>query len=305
MGTSASSKGPLGGVPMVPPWVPAPPPLPLDPLPPLPPPVPPDDGTGTPADGNGQDAQQDSDEEQTPQQAQTPTAPGPSPIAPPGRFGGARRSLGTYARSGDSADMRRGLRHYVRTGYGGGGTAVRRFGGTASTAGALYGVLSSVGAGQATPAGVTLDPVLLAGRSARELMDAVVEAVRPADGTQDAEAQRAAIKDALSELLTAFPEADLLNLTEDQRGLAIERFVAIDVYRRLQLDLGKTIQDNAPTATAGLARLKDVKNYVKETVAAAFRKLGAAGCRLTTGRVNQVVRAALAETFQVFEGYTS
>lgn len=199
--------------------------------------------------------------------------------------------------------MRRGLRHYVRSGYGGGGTAVRRFGGTASTAGALYGALSSVAGGQAPSAGSPLDPVLLAGRSAREIMDAVVEAVRPADGTQDAEAGRAAIKDALSELLTMFPQADLLNLSEDQRGFAIEHFVAIDVYRRFQLDLGKTIQDKAPTATAGLARLKEVKNYIKETVAAAFRKLRAAGSRVTTGRVNEFVRAALSETFQVFEGY--
>lgn len=199
--------------------------------------------------------------------------------------------------------MQRGLRHYVRSGYGGGGTAVRRFGGTASTAGALYGALSSVAGGQAPSAGSPLDPVLLAGRSAREIMDAVVEAARPADGTQDAEAGRAAIKDALSELLTMFPQADLLNLNEDQRGFAIERFVAIDVYRRFQLDLGKTIQDKAPTATVGLARLKEVKNYIKETVAAAFRRLRAAGSRVTTGRVNEFVRAALSETFQVFEGY--
>jgi hypothetical protein len=134
-------------------------------------------------------------------------------------------------------------------------------------------------------------------------MDAVIEAVRPVDGTQDGEASRAAIKDALSELLTKFPEADLLNLSEDQRGFAIERFVAIDVYRRLQLDLGKTIQEKASSATVGLARLKEVKTYVKETVAAAFRKLRAAGSLVTTGRVNQVVRAALSETFQVFEGY--
>jgi hypothetical protein len=136
-------------------------------------------------------------------------------------------------------------------------------------------------------------------------MDAVVEAVRPADGTQDAEASRAAIKDALSELLTIFPQADLIDLSEDQRVFAIERFVAIDVYRRFQLDLGKTIQDKAPTATVGLARLKEVKNYVKETVAAAFRRLRAAGSRVITGRVNEVVRAALSEAFQVFEGYVS
>lgn len=271
---------------MVPPWVPDPP---------LPSPAPNGDAA-PPADG--QDAPQ-----QKPAQQSPPTTAMPSPIAPTARFGGARRSLGDFARTGDSADMRRGLKHYVRKGYGGGATAVRRFGGTASTAGALYGALSSVAAGQAVSPGSPLDPVLLRGRSAREVMDAVVEVVRPADGTQDAEADRAAIKDALSELLTRYPEADMINLGEQERSFAIERFVAIDVYRRFHLDLGKTIQDKAPTATAGLARLKQVKDYIKETVAAAFRKLRDAGNLLTTGRVNEVVGAALGDTFQVFEGY--
>jgi hypothetical protein len=198
--------------------------------------------------------------------------------------------------------MRRGLRDYVRKGYGGRANAVRRFSGTVSTAGNLYGALSSVAAGQGA-AGSVLDPALLAGRSASEVMDAIVEAVRPADGTQDAEANRAAIKDALSELLTTFPEADLLNLTEDQRGTAIEGFVAIDVNQRVMLDIGKTIQDKAPTAAVALSRLKEVKDYVKQTVAASFRKLRDAGHRVTTGRVNEVVCAALEDTFLVFEEY--
>ena len=291
MGTSASSKGPSGGVPMVPPWVPDP--VPPDAVPA--PPVPPLENTGGsgPADGGNQNGQQ----------APPIAAPRASPIAPVGRFGGARRSLTRFASGGDARNMRRGVRHYVRSGYGGGGGAVRRFGGTASTANALYGALSSVAGGQAPTAGSPLDPVLLAGRSAREIMDAVVEAVRPADGTQDAEAGRVSIKDALSELLTMFPNADLLNLNEDQRTFTIERFVAIDVFRRFQLDLGKTIQDKAPTAMAALARLKEVRNYIKETIASAFRKLRAAGSRLTTGRVNEFVRDALREAFQVFEGY--
>jgi hypothetical protein len=295
MGTSQSSKGPRGGVPMVPPWVP-------DPVPPHPP----SNGDGAaPADGDTQDDQQTPGQQQPALQQSTPAPLRPSPMATAARFGGARRSLGNFARTGDSADMRRGLQHYVRSGYGGGAAAVRRFGGTASTAGALYGALSTAAAGQAVSPGSRLDPILLAGRSAQEVMDAVVEAVRPVDGTQDAEASRAAIKDALSELLTIFPQADLIDLSEDQRVFAIERFVAIDVYRRFQLDLGKTIQDKAPTATVGLARLKEVKNYVKETVAAAFRRLRAAGSRVITGRVNEVVRAALSEAFQVFEGYVS
>jgi len=270
-------------------------------------PVPPVDGQGAgPADGDGQNGSAPaSPQPQQPAQAQ------PSPMAPAKRFLGARLNFGKFAGGGGGGavggaggrKMRRGLRDYVRKGYGGRENTVKRFGGTASTAGNLYGALSSVAGGQATAPGSPLDPALLAGRSAREVMDAIVEAVRPADGTQDAEASRYAIKDALSELLTMFPEADLLNLTEDQRGTAIERYVAIDVYQRAMLDIGKAIQAKAPTATVALSCLKEVKEYIKQNVAAAFRKLRGAGQRVTTGHVNQVVRAALDETFKVFEEY--
>jgi hypothetical protein len=293
MGTSGSSNGPGPGVPLVPPWVPPVPPLPL----PVPP-VPPADGqSAEPADGDSQNGPLAPNPQQSAQAQQ-------SPIAPTGRFLGARLNFGKFSGGGGNRrDMQRGLRDYVRKGYGGRANAVRRFGGTASTAGNLYGALSSVAGGQPVVAGSPLDPALLAGRSAREVMDAVVEAVRPADGTQDAEASRTAIKDALSELLTMFPDADLLNLTEDQRATVVERFVAIDVYQRAMLDIGKVIQAKAPTATVALARLKDVKEYIKQTVAAAFRKLHGNGNRVTAGRVNQVVRAALEEAFQVFEEY--
>jgi hypothetical protein len=294
MGTSASSKGPGGGVPLVPPWVP-----PLPPMPP-PPPVPQQDGHEAEG-GNGQNAS--APPSPSPQQ---PTQIQLSPMAPTGRFRGTRLNFGKFSSGGGGGSgrhMQRGLRDYIRKGYGGRQNAVRRFGGTASTAGSLYGALSSVAAGQPAAPGSPLDRALLAGRSAREVMDAIVEAVRPADGTQDAEAGRRAIKDALSELLTMFPDADLLNLTEDQRATAIERYVAIDVYQRAMLDIGKAIQAKAPTATVALSRLKDVKDYIKQTVAAAFRKLRSAGHWVTTGHVSHLVRAALDETFRVFEEY--
>ena len=230
--------------------------------------------------------------------------PAPIPIAPSGRFRGTRLALGDFARTGDRGDLRRGIGHYVRTGYGGSGTTTRRFGGAATTAGALGRALAGVAAGQRPTAENPLDPRLLEGRTASEVMDAIVEAVRPVDGTQDAEAERAAIRDALSELLTRFPDADLLNLDPDQRAFAIEHFTAIDVFRRFDLDVGRSILENAPNAAAGLARLKEVKDYVQQTVAASFRRLHAAGRTLTGGRISQVVRSALRETFEVFEGYT-
>jgi len=278
MGTSQSSNGSPSGVPMVPPWVPD---IPLPAAP----------QEGAPNDGEEQDRPPRTDPRQ------------PIPVAPTGRFRNARRSLGEYAHSGDRDSMRRGVGSYIRGGYGGRTTATRRFGGTTQTADALYSALSGGATNPYAAPGSQLDPVLMAGHSVDAVMDAVVEAVRPVDGTQDTEASRAAIKDALADVLTKFPDADLLNLEEQHRELAIERYVASDVFRRFDLDLGKTIRDKAISAVTGLGRLKEVREYIRETVAASFRKLRDAGQRLVAGRITQIVQNALSETFQVFEGY--
>lgn len=284
MGTSQSSSGSPSGVPMVPPWVPD---IPL---------------SSTPAEGPPPDAAPEPGDATS--LAPTPAEPRqPIPIAPARRFLGANRNLGDYARSGDGASMRRGLGQYVKKGYGGSATATRRMGGTAQTAQALYSALSGGQGNPATATGSPLDPALTAGSSADEVMDAVVEAVRPVDGTQDAEASRTSIKDALSEVLNQFPEADLLNLQPEQRELAVERFVAGDVFRRIDLDIGRTIREKAPNAATGLGRLKEVREYVRETVSASFRQLRETGQRLAAGRIAQIVQSAIRETFQVFEGY--
>ena len=52
-----------------------------------------------------------------------------------------------------------------------------------------------------------------------------------------------------------------------------------------------------------MARLKEVRKYVKETVAASFRKLEAAGTRLAASLVPKIVRAAMTEAIAVFQAY--
>ena len=130
-------------------------------------------------------------------------------VAPSNRFRGTRLALGNFAHTGDADYLRRGLGRYVRNGYGGARTAARRMDGTASTAGALYGVLSDISTSKSRTQGGSLEPALLTGKSAREVTDAIVGAVRPIDGTQDTEAARVSIRNALSDLLYRFPEADL------------------------------------------------------------------------------------------------
>lgn len=278
MGTSKSSSGSPSGVPMVPPWVPA---------------------VATPIDAT---PAKPGPEGQAPPHAPAESGEASPEVAPPGRFRPARGSIGRFARGGDGRDMRRALGHYVRTGLGGTRTGSRRLAGTAHTAGALYSALSQLAAGQ-SPTGTPLDRDLLAGKSARGVIAAVVEAIRPVDGTLDTEASRNAVSLALSDLLTKFPEADLLNLSEIERAFAIESFVARDVYNRFHLDLGQSILRMAPSATVAAARSKEVLDYMRQTVSAAFRNLASRGETLAASRIAQLVQTVVRDALIVFEEY--
>lgn len=295
MGTSQNNDPPGKGLPYVPPWTPPLPPVP--PKPPEPPDADPQDDR--PYEPDKDESEDGSDQADDPRQA--PQAP--SPLAPPARFKGARRGLGDFASSGNRNSLRKSLREYVRHGYGGSKTTTARFGGTASIAGVFGSALESVADGSQQAGPGVLDRVLLQGRSASEVMDALVEAVRPVDGTQDAEAERASIRGSLSDVLVRYPDADLLNLSAEQRTFAIERFTAMDVFHRYELDMCKTIQEKAPSASVAMRRLKEIKDYIKECVSASFRKIANARTPLTTGRISQVVTQALQDTFEVFEGY--
>jgi len=135
-------------------------------------------------------------------------------------------------------------------------------------------------------------------------MDAVVQAVRPGDGTQDGEASRDAVDRALSEVLKRFPNASLLEPTDVQRALAIEAYLAFDVFNRFQLDVGAALQKAAETVTAWAARIRDVKDYIRQKVAAAFRERYPAGGPRPTARVLATIAdAALRSAFTVFEDY--
>ena len=163
MGTSQNSDGPGKGVPMVPPWTP-----PLPPMPPeLPqPPEPPAPPAPEPPDPEEDQVDQDGQSDEPPEGDNEPkTAPqSPPPLAPPGRFGGARKGLGDYARNGDRSGLQRSLKHYVKHGYGGAKTTTARFGGTAAVAAMLGGTLQSAAEGTSQTNANLIDPVLLKGR---------------------------------------------------------------------------------------------------------------------------------------------
>lgn len=266
MGTSQSSKGPGANVSLVPPWADG---LPAgDESPPL-------------SDGDG---------------AAYPVTI-PVEVSPPNRFGSARRQLGQFMQGGGSSYLRSGVGRYVATGYGGSRTMARRMSATSSTAVRLSSALDPNGANPA------LDRAIFAGRSIDEVLDALVEAVQPHDGTQDAESSRESIRDAVAELYEEHPDVDIFDLSETEREFVVERYAANDVCRRFELDMGKHMVAKAPSPTIALRRMQEAKEYIRAVVAEAFADLAANGKRATAEKVRATVNAAFEEAFSVFEGH--
>ena len=88
-----------------------------------------------------------------------------------------------------------------------------------------------------------------------------------------------------------------------QKDFAIERFVSGDVFRRIDLDLGKNIREKSASTSDACRKLKEIRNYVRETVAASFRKLKSEGQTLSQEKVETIVSRAIHETCEIFEGY--
>ena len=143
MGTSQSSGGPGSGVKMVPAWVPDPP-------------------AGEPMSPEDPALQKAAEEPNGPEAVSAPKGAyhSVSPCSTGAILRGARvvRLAILFFETAVANDMRRGVGHYVRTGYGGSPTAARRMGGTASTAGVLHDALSSIAAGQPSSPGSPLRP---------------------------------------------------------------------------------------------------------------------------------------------------
>jgi len=280
MGTSASSGGPGGGVPMIPPWV--------SPIP----------AQGDAPDGGMQT--QGSPNPAAPDGAPQPNAP---LLAPPGRFRATRTSLGRFARTGSQDDMRAGIARYVRTGLGGARRASQRMSTTSKTVGSLYGVLDTLSSGQAFAPGHPLETARFVGRSSEEIRDLIIDFIRPVDGTQDAEASRDSMARAFSELLTTDPATDLTALSQDQIDSVTQAYVAHDIWHRMQLDVGKAVMEKAPDYRAAVNRLQEMSDYVREKVGACFRKRADSGTRLTRENAASLTNEVMRDTFGVFEEY--
>lgn len=279
MGTSSSSSGPNGGVPFDPPW--------LDSV----------------ASEVGSPFEQISGEPSQPDQ--NPHQSGPAPqvveVAPPRRFGNARRYLSEYAGSGQRSSLKKALGSYSRQGMGGAVKVASRMRTSTSAGAGLFNFLQGVRDSTDTKVRDWVNQLTSKKLSAYEIADEIIDHVISTGGSLEEESCRNSMAQALSDLLTIDPDVDLLNMDNDNIWSVIENFMANEAFNRLSLDIGQIFESNRYSPREAVSRMNDMRDYLRSEISAQIQELKTDKSNPTKAEMNTLLQTAIQTTFEVFE----
>ncbi len=270
MGTSASHSGPKSGVSFDPPW--------LDDI----------DNPNAPATPV------------TPTQEPLP-APATPPLAPPARFGSARRSMGDYIRSGSRDSLTKSLGHYSRTGMGGARNVANRMRHSASIASKLYSSFSSLREGNEPTISSIISNYRAANADLYGLIDAIAEYICADGGSLDETSPRDSVSSALSDLFDKNPDVDITNLSDDGVWSLVSSFLGYEAFSRIQLDIGQAFETNDIPLVDRVTRLNNMREYLESEISSQISVIRNEMGNKPTSDLHKVMMTAIERTFKVFE----
>jgi hypothetical protein len=175
---------------------------------------------------------------------------------------------------------------------------------SATSAGRAYNVLSRIADGTATPAELGFDPTLLAGSPLDDIVDALVDAICANATTLDDSAGRAAVDEALSEVLGENPDLDPLAMPPDHIREVWLRTLAYHVFEDFMLDLGAGLQRGAAgNAVLFNNRKIEIRMFMLEIYREQSQLIDAQGAHLDRASSDRIAREVNSQVFQVFEGW--
>lgn len=223
---------------------------------------------------------------------------GPGPKPSPNRFQGFRTSLGRFVATGDGEALRKSLRAYAHTSTGGSASGPRRFGAMAQAGSGLFNALNTL---RINPAAAPFNLGALAGRSTRELIDALVEALVPVNG--DAERIRVALTEALATCLEGVEKFDFATITEETIVELMVAYTALCVFEQIVLDSNEAFNKAESTD-----RAREAENELWELVQATTDKHMQPLLQNQIGQMSQADMqaaqlAAIREVWSEWEGF--
>lgn len=279
MGTSSSSSGPGGGVLFDPPWLSSVASEIVSPL--------------------EQISDEPSQSEQNPQQTELTAQP--VEIAPPRRFGNARRYLGEYASSGDRGSLKKALGSYSRKGMGGATKVASRMRTSSSAGAGLFNFLQGVRDSTDTKVRDWVNQLTSKNLSAYEVADEIIDQVISSGGSLEEESCKDSMAQAMSDLLTIDPDVDLLNMDNDSIWTVMELFIANEAFNRLNLDIGQLFESDRYSPREAVSRMNDMREYLKSEISAQIQELRTDTSNPTKAEMNTLLQSAIKITFEVFE----
>lgn len=223
---------------------------------------------------------------------------GPGPEPQPNRFRGFRTSLGRFVSSSDRAYLRKALRGYARSATGGSAVGPRRFGAMAQAGAGLYGALNQL---RFDPANAPVNLRVLAGRSTREAINAIVDTLVPENG--DADRIRAALNEALSTCLDGEAAFDFNNITDEVLMDVMVAYATQCVFEQVVLDSDRAFA-KAETPKQNEDAERDLFALVREVTEKHMRPLLEGQLQAMTNNQMQAAQlAAIREVWREWEDY--
>ena len=269
MGTSASHSGPKPGVSFDPPW--------LDDID-----YPTTEAPAVPA--------------QNPQ-----TAPAVPPLAPPARFGNARRSMGDYRRSGSRESLAKSLGHYSRTGMGGAQNVANRMRHSASVASKMYSSFSLLREGNEPTISSIISKYRSVNADVYGLIDAIAGYICGDGGSLDETSSRDAVSSALSDLFDKNPDVDITALSDDSVWSLVSSFISYEAFSRIQLDIGQGFETKDISLADCVTRLNDMREYLESEISSQINVIRNEIGNKPPSDLQKIMMTAIEKTFKVFE----
>ena len=285
MGTSTSSSGPGAGVSLDPPW--------LEDLVPV---VGGGASGASPLDESSEPADEVAEEGQGKPEEVKPA------VAPPRRFAAARRDLGAFVRSGDTAVLARGIGHYSRTGMGGAAAVTSRMRASTSAGAGLVSFLQAARDGIDARVANWVQDLLARNPSSDDVADAIVQALAPPGGSADEESLRDSMALALSELILLQPDVELLHMSDMDTWTLLQLFLGHEVGNRLEFDMGQFFESSRLDPELGVKRELEMRDFVKNEVGVQLGVLREKTPNPTKQQLDVLVQDAVRMTFEVYEG---
>lgn len=274
MGTSSSSKGPGTGVPFDPPW--------LDQIP----------SPFIPGE----------DLESLPQTLIPSNISQNEEVAPSARFRGARRNLNNYIQSGNRESLNRSLGHYSRKGMGGSVAIANRMITSTRTAAGLFGFLNSASTGNNVVLNSWIEGFTSKRASAREIADGIVDLIGPKGGSLDEISAQNSLALAFEDLLTEYPEVNLLSLTESNIWALLGSYLGYELFNRIYLDIGQCFENSKLTPIGVESRKEEMRAYIISDVTASLNTIRKTDTNYSKQEINKVFSEVLTRTMNIYEG---